>query len=254
MNINGNNNNVFSDINNSQINIGNNTNWKSQVQQLVGQGRLKEAIALYVSNNGEGATLLSARFHGNEKQNSQGIISKSSYDIEYNKIVYALLSYIGVDNTYQASQKVEMMPEVITHEDILLRIVRDKSRRDNTKAAEAQLLLDELVKYNQEKQISSSYDVAGRRYLALETKINKFIKEVQESKLDSLEQIVDRISVLLAGIPSYKFLNEAYKLAQGRGFTSEYCDRNLHNRPDDDEVKITIAEKIEEFASTITVK
>lgn len=250
--INGNNNNVFSNINNSQISIGNNM-WKSQIQQLVGQGRLKEAIALYVLNNGEGATLLSGRFHENERSKNLGTISNSDYNMEYNKISHALLSYIGVDSSYQAPQKVEM-PIVSSHEVILLQIVKDKRRRDDKVADEAQSLLDELTKHNQEKKVNPSYDVAGRRYLILETKINKFIKEVQESKLDSLEQIVNRISVLLAGIPSYEFLNEAYKLAQGRGFTSEYCDRNLHNRPEDDEVKITIAEKIENFIATINVK
>lgn len=250
--INGDNNNVFSGINNSLINIGN-MNYKQQIQQLVGQGRLKEAIALYVANNGEGAILLSARFHGNERSKNGGTISTSDYNMEYNKIMNALLSYIGVDVSYQQPQSQPEM-KVENHETVLLTIIEKNKRRNEKLAANAKLLLDEYVAYKQEKATNVTYDVTGRRWKDLEARTAKFLDELKETKLDDLQSIVDRIMTLVVGVPEYSDLDTAYRLAQGRGFKSEYIDRNLNNCPDDREVRITIAELLEQFASTITVK
>ena len=76
--------------------------------------------------------------------------------------------------------------------------------------------------------------------------------ELDEEKLDSLENIVNRINgLLLETIPPYQNLSEAYKLASGRGMRDTWIEQQLSLMPDDIEVKITIAERIETFAANI---
>jgi hypothetical protein len=70
-----------------------------------------------------------------------------------------------------------------------------------------------------------------------------------------LEQIVEKIATLLEPIkPEYKALETAYQLAAGRGFKNNWIEQQLVTMPNDDEVRITIAETIEDFIATISCK
>lgn len=217
---------------------------------LVTQNKLKEAIQLLGVT--ESINLL-GRLNALEQQERIGTISFSDANISRNRIVQAILSCAGVDSSSITAAKVAH-PKTEGPEAILMTIVIQNKRRRPEIAQQADSLLSEVRAYEINKARQPSYDPVGRRHRALMEKIEKLQSDVIEAKGDSLESIVDKITNLLSEtIPSYEKLREAYRLASGRGMSSGYIEATLNSQPDDDEARITIAEKIESFIATIQV-
>ena len=216
------------------------------IRTLVAQNRIKEALdALMLTKQTEGIQL-SARFNSIEREKNMGLLSNADYTMFKNQIVNAILSYSG-----ESSVSNTVFPPK-TENTSLLSIVTESKRRRPKVANEAQAILNEYQKYNDTKTTTPSFDPAGRRYRAIQEKEAKFLADYREAKELSLEVTVERVmEYLKESIPDYNDLAEAYKLASGRGMTDGWIVDQLNNRPNDNETRITIAERIENFISRI---
>ena len=134
-----------------------------------------------------------------------------------------------------------------------LKTVVIKTKRRNPKLAEkAKELLKKLMVYDLEKEMTKNYDLSGKILDNLNQEILSCIQKYKLSKIDSLEDIEKKINDLLYEIiPSYENLHKAYNLAKGRGMDSNFVNQALIAMPDDDETKVSIAEKIEEYVSKL---
>ena len=120
---------------------------------------------------------------------------------------------------------------------------------DNVNGSKA--LLQEYREYKTAKATNDAFDVSNRVLGAIQKKVAVFLAEVESKRLDTLEKDAKKVEELLDGMPEYADLDAAYVIAQGYGYTDDYCDRNLHNSPNDISVKAKIAEKIEAFMGTL---
>lgn len=223
---------------------------KDKIATLVRQNKLKEAIELLPGDNG---VLLMSRLYALEKQERLGVITHGNASMNRNRIAQAILNFAGVDSNSIAPQTVNQKPEGGIEGMLTAIIIQNKRRRIEI-ANEARDLLANIQSYNNEKSLSTAFDPSGRRYRVIEQRFKVLKGKLNEAKGDAIEDIVERIKTLLADIvPTYDQLDEAYRLASGRGMKSEYVDRTLNSRPNDENARIMIAEKIEEFIETIQV-
>lgn len=222
---------------------------KDRIHDLVRQNKLNEAINLL----GEEGIMLSSRLNGLRRQERLGTISFDQATMQRNRIVSAILSIGGVNVDSVTPTKVSH-PQTEGPEALLMTIIIQNKRRRPGIAEQADSLLSEIRDYNDNKLRNTSYDPVGRRHKALKEKIEKLKSEISEAKGDSLESIIGKVNNLLSEtIPSYDKLKEAYRLVSGRGMSDSYIESTLQSQPNDDEAKITIAEKIESFIATIQV-
>jgi len=220
------------------------------IKDCIMKGNVKAAIECLAEIDQNAAIGLSSRFSTLSRNKSLGIISYDDATIEQNKIVAALLSFAGGSHSTNLQQYNHPQQN---EQSGLSQIIADNKRRRPDIAQRAQQILNDFRDYNDEKVKNPSYDISGRR-LAQIKKLEKDLQnELDEQKLDSLENIVDRInSLLLDTVPPYQNLSEAYKLASGRGMRDTWIEQQLQLMPNDVEVQITIAERIETFAANIS--
>lgn len=224
------------------------------IKNLIAQGRLEQAldasVALFPSDT---AILLRAQFNNLKRQNLMGVISSQDHQLHYNRILNSLLEFCGGNDNETNSSAID--PKAMTPEQTLLSIIEQNKRRRPQVATQAKEILDAFRNHRDSKIFSAAFDPSGRRLAAINVQYQEFLNNVNEVKKDSLEEIVGIIMDLLsAPVPSYKDLAEAYELASGRGMNDPYIITQLNAKPIDDEVKFTIAEKIEAFIGTIRVK
>lgn len=200
----------------------------------------------------ECSILLGARLNSLHKRERMGVISQDQASRTRSQIAYSILAEIECeDSNHEFPQDVTIKNNL---EGSLKTIIIENKRRRPGLADEARDLLSELQSHNNEKSLSSSYDTSGRRFVSIETRIDQLTIKLSEAKGDAVEDIVSRIASLLSdNIPSYDNLNEAYKLAVGRGMRSEYVDKTLNTKPNDSNAQITVAEKIESFIGNIRI-
>ena len=230
----------------------------NNIQNLIGQGKTKEAIQMLIdSNDGEmkdqGIQLM-ARYTRLKNESLHGTIYSQDYTVGMNKIVSAVLSVSGGSSAFAPTSSEQYQAATISdfNETALLEIIAKNRRRNAEIAQEAQQILSDYREYKDTKVITPSFDPVGRRLKVLQSNANALIEQLKEEKEISVEQIVERImSLIQADIPSYNDLKEAYKLASGRGLKNEWMERQLLEMPNDNEVIITIAEHIELFVSKI---
>lgn len=218
------------------------------IRQFVSQGKIQDALFELGRHHDRSvqdlAILLHSQWSKNEKDNRIGIISNDNYNRTRARIVNAILSNAG--------ESAGFVSQVKTENNSLLSIVAENKRRRPKVAEEAQAILNEYREYSDTKAITPSFDPAGRRYRAIQEKEAKFLADYQEAKELSLETTVERImEYLKETAPDYNDLSEAYKLASGRGMTDGWIVDQLNARPNDDETRIAIAERIENFISRI---
>jgi uncharacterized protein (UPF0335 family) len=225
------------------------------IQNLVANGNLKGAIQILLDRNIDGAISLMSRFNRLQSDRMSGIISNSDETIERNRIASAIIHYAGSENTFQAPPQYSAPQTLVVgdfNEKALLDIVIQNKRRRPEISNEAQDILNEYRSWKDAKAVTPSFDPVNRRLKSLQAKADELLQRLLDEKEVSLEQIIERISKLLEPItPEYQSLKEAYTLASGRGFKNSWIEQQLLSMPNDDEVRISIAEKIEEFTALI---
>lgn len=224
------------------------------VQNLISKGDVKGAIQILLDNNHDGGLQLMSRFNSLAQQEMMGTIDFSHAQIERNRIVQAVLDYSGEKNGRFSSQTATVA--IVTagdfNESKLLEIITTNKRRRPEVADKAQSILGAYRDYKDTKQTTPSFDPAGRRLRSIQADADELLKSLADEKEASLEKIVERIAKLIEPtIPEYSALKEAYSLASGRGFKNNWVEQQLTTMPDDTEVRISIAEKIEGFTATI---
>lgn len=218
------------------------------IHQLVGQNKLKEAIALIEDENER--VLLLGRLNSLERDERLGTMDYSTANIQRNRITQAILSHAkGYNDVIVASYS---SVQQNTLEDALNAIVRENKRRRPSLALLAEGHLKIWREYHDEKRRTPSFDVTGRRLKVIEADVNEFLSSLDEAKKDDLEAIVERVNKLIEPVvPSWNAIEEAYTLLVGRGFDDAYIRRNVELQPDDMEAKIKCAENIENYLARL---
>jgi hypothetical protein len=218
------------------------------IQQLIASGKPEQALN-QLPNSSE-VVLLKSRFYTLKTNINLGLISNEEYNRELAKINYSILSLCRNDNDVEYVGEVKQISN--NPKDILSEIIINNKRRRTDISDRAQTILIQYNQYEQEKLLNPSYDIVGRRLKNLNEQVNALQLELQEQKEESLEEIVEKINILISEtIPSYIHLKEAYKLSSGRGMKDSWIEDQLNNTPNDNEVRIGIAEKIELFISKL---
>lgn len=224
------------------------------IKRLLAQGNLKGALELLVEKGDNTAILLMGRYSRVIKDYRIGICSQETYRLTINQITHAVLRNSNLSVPNQQPVSITPLPNKNTfNEHALLEIVKINKRRRPAIAEEANQVLTKYRTWKDNKTISPSFDPVGRRLRAIQQKATALIERLQQEKETALEDIIGRISTLLQEpIPTYQALAEAYKLSSGRGFNSIYIENQLQAQPDDEEVRITIAEQIEAYTLEIS--
>ena len=224
------------------------------IKQLIGSGKINAALMLLPQTTE--ATMLQSRFKSLERDTNLGLISFHEASLQRNQIAHAILNLANDSTINSTSQFSISRPTVVEdfNETALMSIVANNKRRRVDIAAEAQKILNDYRSYKDQKAQTPTFDPANRRFKAIQETANQLINRLEAEKENDLVKTVERIAALLeAPIPTYDQLNEAYNLACGRGFKKTYIEQQLQNRPDDEEVRIIIAEEIEGFATSLGI-
>jgi hypothetical protein len=114
MNITGNGNFVFQNVNNSNVNIGSKETLQQFLDRTLGVGNLGEFFPKcfeYINNNT--LTLLSGRFHSNLRDFDEGLIQIADFKMEENKIRAALTNIFNYSPSIPQFQQVtQTQPEI----------------------------------------------------------------------------------------------------------------------------------------------
>jgi hypothetical protein len=225
------------------------------VQDLIQQNRIADAIKIITQkidvNTG---ILLSARWNELQRNQNSGIYTPSEYSIGRNKIINSILYTCGFDNITTDTKNTQMVNTLRNDDDIkqkLNNIIITNKRKNVEFSDRALKLLNEYQEYEKELMLNPTYDVTKRKYRSFVESVSKLTSLISENNLDSKESVIARIYKLIEPtIPDYKSLTEAYKLSSGYGFVDSYVKEQLNNQPNDNNVKIEIAERIELFISS----
>lgn len=227
---------------------------KDKIILLIQRDDLKGAAALL---QGHDSVHQSGRIYQLERDVRMGVITHEQATRTRNQIRHAILNSadISEQDLSNAITPVRVaQPRTEAPEVVLKTIILQNKRRREDIANQARDILSRLQAYQNEKDLSAAFDPSGRRYKAIMEDFNSLSDMLNEAKGDDIEAIVGRIKSLISEtIPTYDQLDEAYRLASGRGMKSEYIDRTLNNRPSDNDARISIAELIEEFIENINV-
>lgn len=222
------------------------------IQQLIQLGKIDVALTLLPQTTE--TIMLTSRFNALKRNSNLGLITFQEAAMQQNQIVNAILN-LASDSTISSTSSIPISrPTVVGdfNESALIGIVANNKRRRIEIAEEAQKILNDYRSYKDQKAQTPTFDPANRRFKALQEAANQLINRLETEKENDLVKTVERIAALLeAPIPTYEELNEAYNLACGRGFKKTYIEQQLQNRPDDEEVRIIIAEEIEGFAASL---
>lgn len=224
-----------------------------QIQALIGRGRVKEAIEILVQKDVDNALLLSSRYSRLCGEKNRGVINEKDASVESNCIVNSILESAKLHFGGTIVTSPRYTPQSSGEfSSTLTQIVRENFRRNPAIANESQAILDEYRGWQDARSKNATFDVANRRLNLIKEKAESLIKRLSKRQEDAKVNTVERIAKLLTDpVPSYLQLQEAYTLACGRGFKSSYIEQQLQSKPSDKEVRITITEKIEQFAATI---
>lgn len=214
------------------------------ISQLLTRGNIKAAINL-LKDDEERISLL-GRYNRLEKDNRLGILTQSEYSRGINQITHAVLSISSegaeVNNSYLPKQS----------ESSLLEVHKLHRRRHPAFAKTVMELINEFQQYNLFKSAKTAYDPSQRRFNLLKQKEQNILKKSREFELNYKESKTSKVlSLISEGVPSYKDLSQAWALCQGLGMKSSWIPTSLTNQPNDDEVRISIAEEIEAFVELI---
>jgi len=232
---------------------------KNQIKQLIRTNKIEKALELLVQYKktdryDHTSILLLSRWNRLQKKVRQGIISHSEESMEHNKIVVALQQYVRdlPEESKNPSETINMDTSSEQDTSSLHRIIRENKRRRPEIAEEARGLVARFRKWQDKKNESPSFDPAGRRLAAIQADEQEFIGRLQEAKKDSLEDVISKVDELLKDpVPNYDDLEKAYNLARGRGMKDRWIEDQLGSQVDDEETKISIAERIEEYTQSI---
>ena len=222
------------------------------IQQLIQLGKIDAALMLLPQTTE--TIMLTSRYNALKRNTNLGMITFQEAALQQNQIVNAILN-LASDSTISSTSAFPVSrPTVVGdfNEAALIGIVANNKRRRIEIAEEAQKILNDYRSYKDQKAQTPTFDPANRRFKALQEAANQLINRLETEKENDLVKTVERIAALLeAPIPTYEELSEAYNLACGRGFKKTYIEQQLQNRPDDEEVRIIIAEEIEGFAASL---
>ena len=223
---------------------------KDQLRTLIANGHTSLVLTHLKDVYPNDILMLQARWNSQEKQYNLGLIEQTEWDRVRNQINWSLLQIIAHSPRHKNIETLNMKIQD-DHETALTNIF-DKCRRRHTQLAEESIILrNELRNYNDQKSVGG-FDVSGRRFKALEEKLLIFYEKVDNTFKDKAEDIVQRVkNYLEEPVPTYENLYEAYKLVFARGFRDSWVEGQFELRPNDDEGRITIAERIEQFLNRL---
>ena len=223
----------------------------NKIQQLISQGKLKEALEALPFNNE--SILLTSRLSGLERQEREGVISNSDAGLERSRIVAAILSLAGIDSDSVPVQKTDKMYT----RDSIIKIMYDYRRykslpdtKEGKYYSTAEALLKSIENHQAKKRVEPTYDVSGRMERALNTKYNELMESLRETKLDDKEDFAAAIKMKLGeDIPGWKDIESAYKLCIGRGMNNSRVEAAIKAKPSDIQSKIECADVIENWVA-----
>lgn len=211
------------------------------IREYLLKGDLASAIQVLIDGGLEEGLLLMSRLNSANRDNRIGVLSPAEYQVQMNRITAAVIDYAK-----------EQKEQTMNLESRLLDVITSNKRRRPELAKQAEDILHAYRTYNDTKRTTPSYDPVGRRMKAIQADYDALMLQLENEKEQSLEQIVERIAELIsAAVPEYHALQEAYTLSSGRGFKNAWIEQQLMLKPDDQEVRISIAEQIEQFTAHI---
>lgn len=226
-----------------------------EIKNLIAKGKLKEAIAALPDCN-EKIMLMGSY---NDNIQNELLRDAQTNQINNNKLRHSLMSTID-----HLEDKINSMGSVSgsenklsksgsSHEEKLTLVISENQRRNQEVVTRAISLRRQLREYDDQKAIDKTYDISGRRKKAIVENIERFFIELNDEQLDNVEDFIERINEILGKntIPFYPDLREAYILCSGKGFSDSWIETQLKNQPDLDDTKITIAERLESFLTTL---
>ncbi len=221
----------------------------NKIQQLISQGRLKEALKSLPST--DEVILLQSRLNGLEHQERMGTISNSDAKLERSRIASASLSLAGIDS--------ELVPvqQSMSSKDSLTKIMSDYRRyrslldtKEGKYYSTAESLLKSIEEHQAKKKVEPTYDVSGRMERALNTQYQELMDSLKETKLDDKEDFAQAIKMKLGDdIPAWKDIESAYKLCVGRGMSNSRVEAAIKAKPSDIQSKIECADVIENWVA-----
>lgn len=214
----------------------------NKIQQLIAQGRTKEALEALPSTNE--VIQLQGRLSALLRQEMLGLIDSSNARLERNSINQSVLSLSGIDSSTQVK------PSQMDNKSKLLSLSKELARIDPDNAQKAKELYKDLAGYYEEKALDDLYDVSGRLLKALNDDIESFLGSLHENNLDDKEDFATAIKMKLeATIPSWKEIESAYKLALGRGMKDSYIEDCIKAKVEDRRTKVNCADRITNWVS-----
>lgn len=224
----------------------------NRIQNLIAQDKVDDALSQLLDDASpdDNATLivLSSRWKSLKSQHIQNTISASDYSVSKSQIVRAILALSGngVSTTTNA------IPEKSTISTTLNDLISKYKRRNTSIAIKAADILDEYTKYKNQNISTPGFDASGRRYRLIEESVNNLLQLVDEDSMDDLEDFVTSVQLNIeATVPDYGSLKHAYDLCSGRGFEDKWVETQLVSQPMDNEVNISIAERIENYLTSL---
>lgn len=229
---------------------------QQKVQHLISSNKIEEAInALYEvpGINTNDAIHLQSRWNGHKRNQILGMLSFSEASQEQAKIVSALLSYAGCDqSTMVATKPTYLTQSAPNWESALLQIIKDNDRKNTDNVKRATTLLESFRAYYDLKRTRSFFDRSGEKLQEIQDKFEAFKKTLNKSENESVEKFIDRVADhISAAIPDWPSIAEAYRLCLGRGFVDSFIERNLTATPNDDDAKLKAVQSIENFLGSL---
>ena len=164
------------------------------VQKLVIQGRIAEAIKLIPDMNGQ--ILISSRHERNEKDKRIGVVSDEKYTLERNKIIASILDYCGVESSENNS--IVVISPSIKQNSLSKEIAEYYKKYKRTEfVSEIHDLLKDVEKYESQKRISDSYDRRGRELKILTNDFHELVSKINLANEDSEDAIIAKVEKLL---------------------------------------------------------
>lgn len=224
---------------------------KQIIQNAISRGDIDGALAILGTFSND-ATLLMSRWSSLKREKMLSIIDFSNEQIQRNRIVSAILSYAGCDDS-AARPTQQSTPQ--GWEPQLLQIIRENDRKNPEAARRALTLIESFRSYHDLKKTRSFFDRSGEKLQEIQDEFEAFKKTLNKSENESVEKFIDRVASLIdAKIPDWPSIKEAFVLCLGRAGASslgsmqiEQLERIIENQPNDDDAKLRIVYSIETF-------
>ncbi len=225
---------------------------KQLIQNAISKGDIDGALAILDTFSND-ATLLMSRWSSLKREKMLGVIDFSNEQMQRNRIVSAILSYAGCDDSAARPTQATHTPQ--GWEPQLLQIIRENDRKNPEAARRALTLLESFRSYHDLKKTRSFFDRSGEKLQEIQDEFEAFKKTLNKSENESVEKFIDRVASLIdAKIPDWPSIKEAFVLCLGRSGASslgsmqiEQLERIIQNQPSDDDAKLRIVYSIETF-------